>query len=93
MEFKKLYDAMEEPKAKLEDLEIDVINRLKKGAKVEPGSIQVILDVNERRNPPWKKLVEKFKGKAFVVKTIQETEPTLIEKLVIKNILQKEVKG
>lgn len=91
--FKVINDKLVIPKAELSDLENGVIKRLKKGEKVEPGSLQVILNRTERRTPPWKALLEQIKGRAYIEKVIKDTNPTETEVLIIDDIVKKEGKA
>jgi len=91
--FKHLYSKMEKPKAELTDLENDITKRLKAGENVQPGGLQVILDVTERKYPSWKELLQEAKGVAYIVKVTKDTKPVLSEKLIIKEMIQKAAKG
>lgn len=81
------------PKAELKDAEAEVLSKLKKGEKVESGLIQVILNRSEKKYPPWKAILERLKGKAFIVRVTEKTKSTVTETLIVDYVVTKEAKG
>lgn len=71
-------------KAKLKDVENELLKRLRDKEKVEKGVLSVEISVTERRTVAWKSIVQKAMGEAFVIETIKKTCPDKYEHITVK---------
>lgn len=71
-------------KAKLKDVENELLKRLHDKEKVEKGALLVEISITKRRKVAWKTIVQKALGEAFVVEIIKKTPPDKYEHVVVK---------
>lgn len=73
-------------KAKLKDVENEILVRLDEKEKVEKGKLKLEIDITERRTVGWKAIVEKELGVTFATKMLQNTKPVKYRHIAVKDV-------
>lgn len=75
LKIKKVEDKLKLEKAKLDDIEANIIQRLQQEEAVEKGKATARVKVSlGRASVKWKEVVEEIKGKLFVEKMLASAE-------------------
>ena len=79
-----LTNQIESLSAKAATMKADLIDALKKGAKVQPGARIARVNAEERRSVSWKEVVIRELGKVYAGRVLSATKPFTVFKLVVK---------
>lgn len=72
-------------KAKLSDVEVELISRLEKGERVQRGLLVAGIEhYLGRANVKWKDVVEALKGKTYVEEVLQDADRPEKKRLLVK---------